>query len=99
MSKLLSFEGSMTSGHDCYPPTPITKGSSDVYVEGKPAANKGSIVEMHASPSPSPPHPRSISSGSGSVNINGTPASRIGDDIDCGGKILQGNSATVFVGD
>jgi len=41
---------------------------------------------------------RSIVSGSSSVFINGKPAARVGDAINCGGVIIQG-SPNVFIGD
>jgi uncharacterized Zn-binding protein involved in type VI secretion len=96
MGKLLSQIGSMASGHGSWPPSPITSGSSNVIIEGVPGTFKGASVAVHVNPSPSA-HPRSIGKGSSTVNINGKPAARIGDKINCGGAILQGAS-TVFSG-
>jgi uncharacterized Zn-binding protein involved in type VI secretion len=93
---ILTYKGAITSGHGSFPPSPIEEGSSNVNVEGKPCTFKSAIVKTHINPSPSP-CTRSISSGSSTVNINGHPAARISDSIDCGGMILQGNS-TVFCG-
>ncbi|WP_237400886.1 PAAR domain-containing protein [Rhodovulum sulfidophilum] len=39
-----------------------------------------------------------MSSGSGTIFINGKPAGRIGDAINCGGKAAAG-SGDVFIGD
>jgi uncharacterized Zn-binding protein involved in type VI secretion len=42
-------------------------------------------------------HERSISGGSGTVFINGQPAARVGDGIDCGGAAASG-SGDVSIG-
>ncbi|KWZ94154.1 PAAR domain-containing protein, partial [Citrobacter koseri] len=42
------------------------------------------------------PHPRKIASGSGTVFIDGLPAARTGDAIDCGGVVI--GSGTVNIG-
>ncbi|MNC83406.1 PAAR motif protein [compost metagenome] len=43
-----------------------------------------------------PPHPRKIASGSGTVFIDGLPAARAGDSIDCGGVVI--GTGTVNIG-
>jgi uncharacterized Zn-binding protein involved in type VI secretion len=38
-----------------------------------------------------PPHGRSLSGSSGTVFINGKPAGRVGNAIDCGGSVSSGS--------
>lgn len=93
--------GDSSSGHSCFPATPIVAGSPDVSINGKPAARKGDTVIPHGCPCPYTPHGfhgRSISAGSSNVSINGKPAARVGDAIDCGGSVAAG-SGNVFIGD
>ncbi|WP_234879109.1 PAAR domain-containing protein [Sinorhizobium americanum] len=47
---------------------------------------------------PEPTHGRSLAAGSGSVLVNGKPAGRVGDAIDCGGTAENG-SENVAIGD
>ncbi|ACX87548.1 S-type Pyocin domain protein [Pectobacterium parmentieri WPP163] len=89
------------SGHDCFPETPIIEGSSDVIINGQPAARQGDAVLLHGCPCPNAPHgvhSRKIAEGSSTVIINGKPAARIGDGIHCGGVIVSG-SGNVIIGD
>lgn len=93
--------GDSCAGHGCFPSTPITAGSGDVSINGRPAARKGDTVLLHACPCPNMPHGvhgRAISAGSASVSINGKAAARCGDAIGCGGSIAAG-SGNVFIGD
>lgn len=84
--------GDIGSGHRKCGPTPITSGSGDVTVNGKPAARVGDSLAPHCK------HGRSIAAGSGSVSINGKPAARVGDAISCGGSVSTG-SGNVTIGD
>jgi len=85
------------SGHGSFKETPIIEGSSNVFVNGLPAARLGDPLASHGSNSPSPTHSRNIAVGSSSVFINGKPAARLGDAINCGGNIITGSS-NVFTG-
>ncbi len=84
--------GDIDTGHPPAPPTPVITGSTNVLVNFRPAARKGDMLAPH--------HPgvRIITEGSGSVNINGKPAARVTDAINCGGKLIIG-SGNVFIGD
>ncbi|MBE5212543.1 S-type pyocin domain-containing protein [Pectobacterium sp. A535-S3-A17] len=89
------------SGHDCFPETPIIEGSSDVIINGQPAARQGDAVLLHGCLCPNAPHgvhSRKIAEGSSTVIINGKNAARIGDGINCGGVIISG-SGNVIIGD
>jgi len=82
--------GDIGSGHAGFPPTAVTEGSDNVFVNGKSVARLGDKIKEHG-------HLRKISKGSGTVFINGKPVARLGDPIDCGGFLLQG-SGNVFAG-
>ncbi len=70
---------------------PVSSGSSDVFIEGLPAARQGDSIVCVGPPD-------SISGGSSSVFINGKPAARIGDKSSHGGVIVSG-AGTVLIGD
>ncbi len=89
--------GDVGSGHGCFPPTPIIKGSPDVFINHRPAARLGDAVLLHGCGN-CPPHGRSISAGSDNVFINNKKATRVGDSIDCGGSVSTG-SGNVFIGE
>lgn len=88
------------SGHDCFPPSPVTSGSPDVKINGLPAARVGDTLEPHSCSCGGGhgSHPRTIVAGSSSVRINGRPAARTGDAIDCGGVLISG-SGNVNIGE
>ncbi|MDA7422698.1 PAAR domain-containing protein [Tritonibacter multivorans] len=88
--------GDTGSGHDGFPPTPATSVSGDVFTNGVEALRKGDAFAAHSKPK-HPPHGRALAAGSSSVFINGQPAGRVGDAIDCGGSISNG-SGDVFIG-
>lgn len=93
-------KGDNASGHDCMPPTTILSGSSDVFINGQPAARVGDSAGVHTCPCPKMPHGvhgREIDEGAPTVFINGLPAARMGDAIDCGGSVASG-SGSVFIG-
>ena len=68
----------------------------NVLIEGRPAANRGTL---HTCAFPgTPPHPPSpFSPGSATVFIGGLPAVRMGDMSGCGAPILTG-ALTVLIG-
>ncbi|WP_255202820.1 PAAR domain-containing protein [Vibrio vulnificus] len=70
---------------------PITTGSSNVMINGVPAARKGDSMVCVGPPD-------SIKQGSSSVFINGKPAARMFDSTNHGGVII-GGSRNVFIGD
>ncbi len=70
---------------------PITTGSSNVMINGVPAARKGDSMVCVGPPD-------SIKQGSSSVFINGKPAARMFDATNHGGVIISG-SPNVFIGD
>ncbi|WP_263228055.1 PAAR domain-containing protein [Pseudomonas alabamensis] len=72
----------------------IMSGSSNVYINGKPAAR---AHLDHAECSDHSGTPKTLAQGSRSVHINGQPAARVGDLTVCDAKISSGSS-NVYVG-
>ncbi len=86
--------GDIGSGHGGFPPTPVVSGSSDVFINSRPAGRVGDSLLPHAKPK-HPPHGRKISSGSSSVFINGKAAAFTGSSVSCGGVMIGGGSVTI----
>lgn len=88
--------GDIGTDHNGFPPTPVTAGSPNVMIDGKPVARVGDPLAPHSKPK-HPPHPRAIASGSSTVLINGIPAAVTGGAISCGGVTI--GSGSVVIGD
>jgi uncharacterized Zn-binding protein involved in type VI secretion len=84
------------TGHGCFPPRMTTAGSSDVFINGKPAHRVGDPYAVHGCGTCSP-HGGVGSAGSGSVFTNGRAQRRVGDAVSCGGVAAVG-SGDVFIG-
>jgi uncharacterized Zn-binding protein involved in type VI secretion len=93
----LGWAGDTVSVHECGDIPNASAGSSNVFINGKPAHRVGDSNTSHASvPSPScAPHSTNLSSGSPNVFVNGQPLARIGDPYDCGIKLTSGSSDVV----
>lgn len=89
-------QGDLNTGHDSCPPVPLATGSSNVFIEGKPAGRVGDTYAAHGCDD-HPSHVGSISTGAPHVFINGKAVGRIGDSVSCGGTVAQGSS-TVLCG-
>ncbi len=85
------------SGHDACPPATLASGSSNVYINGKPAGRVGDAYAPHGCKD-HPSHVGNISSGAPHVFINDKPAARVGDSVSCGSTVAEG-SDNVIVGD
>jgi uncharacterized Zn-binding protein involved in type VI secretion len=74
--------------------------SSDVFINGIPAATVDSMSSDHSPYGPPhPPHvPNPIKTGSSTVFINGKPAARKDDPFECGHVVASGSS-DVNIGD
>ncbi|MDX7992874.1 PAAR domain-containing protein [Xenorhabdus littoralis] len=81
--------GDIGTDHGDCPATPVITGASSVKVDGAYLARQGDILEPHSS------HSRTIAEGSGSVFIEGKPAARTGDAVDCGGIVIGGGSVSI----
>jgi len=88
--------GDLDSGHLCFPPRTGITGSTNVFINGRPAHRMGDGWNLHCCPKKGC-HPGVVSGGSSSVFINGLPAARLGDSTGCGGIIAMGSS-NVFIG-
>lgn len=88
--------GDNNTGHDACPPTALSSGSPDVFVNGIPAGRVGDSYNPHGCPA-HVPHVGNIAAGAPHVFINGKAAGRIGDPVTCGGSVAVGSS-NVFVG-
>jgi uncharacterized Zn-binding protein involved in type VI secretion len=91
----------LSTGHEGFPPTavistPVTK----TRINGKLAAVVDAELVKHSRGKTVhfPSRNRKISQGSSKVNIEGKPAARIGDSIDCGDTMGQGSSNTYIGG-
>uniref|UniRef100_UPI000A326751 PAAR domain-containing protein n=1 Tax=Xenorhabdus beddingii TaxID=40578 RepID=UPI000A326751 len=77
----------------CSPDGLLDSGSSNVKIEGKPAA-RATVDVAKCSKHPTPPL---IAQGSETVFINGQPAARVDDKLVCG-AVIKGGASTVFIG-
>ncbi|WP_353959914.1 PAAR domain-containing protein [Aquisalimonas lutea] len=70
--------------------------SPDVFINGLSVVRLGDALVPHGCSTCSS-HPRKVAEGAATVLINGRPASRVGDAVDCGGELATG-SPDVFIG-
>jgi len=76
--------GSMTSGHDGYPPVRVIEGSDFVTCNGVPVALVGSRCEEHTKPH-NPTHYPVVTGGSSFVSVGGIKVATIGSEVAGGG--------------
>ncbi len=88
--------GDKNTGHDACPAVPLEVGSSNVFINNKPAGRLNDTYESHGCIVHSPHHDY-ISSGSTTVFINNLPAGRVGDSVEIAGNVAEGSS-NVFIG-
>lgn len=81
--------GDLCTGHGCWPPRPGITASPNVIVNGIRTHRLGDGWLIHCCDGSC--HPGVVASGSPTVMINGRPAARIGDRINCGSLIAQGS--------
>lgn len=98
MSKPAARVGDKSTGHDCWPPTTLVSGSSNVMANGVPVALIGSKWKPHTRKcKPKKTHTEVCVSGSSSVYVNGKPMCRVGDKLQHGDTIASG-SGNVYAG-
>ena len=88
----------MSTGHDTYLPRPATKGSPDVFVNGKAVNREGDDWAPHGG-IPGGPHSAETghtTTGSSTVKANGLGVTRIGDPVEA--DTSGGGSPNVFAG-
>ena len=86
----------ISSGHGAWAPRPGDQCSPDVFTESDANIRVGDAWTTHCVGSSC--HEGAVQQASQTVFINGSGAVRLGDEIDCGGFVIQGAS-TVFIGD
>ena len=86
--------GDECTGHGCYPPRVNDQASTNTFVNGRGIHREGDHWVTHCC-GPSC-HDSNLASGSSTVFINGKPAARIGDPIECGSVAAQGSSNVFF---
>ena len=88
--------GDYCTGHGCWPPRDGISASPNVHINGIAAHRLNDPWNVHCCPNDGC-HAGNVASGSASVFINGLPAARIGDSINCGSLIAMG-SPNVSIG-
>ncbi|MBD2791582.1 type VI secretion system PAAR protein [Xenorhabdus sp. 42] len=81
--------GDIGTEHGVCPATPVITGASTVKVDGTYLARQGDALAPHCL------HSRAIAGGSSSVFIEGKPAARTGDSVDCGGVVIGSGSVNI----
>lgn len=88
--------GDKCTGHDGFPPRANVEASDNVFINGIGAHRQGDAWAVHCDLLLNC-HASVLSGGSGTVFINGKPAGRIGDAVECGSVVAEGSS-NVFIG-
>ena len=85
MGRSIAVVGSMTSGHDGFPPVPVVEGSDFVTCNGIPVAVVGSKCAPHSKPKHGT-HTPIVTGGSSFIKINGIPVAMVGSEVsgNCG---------------
>lgn len=81
------------TGHGGFHPRISASGSSNVFVNGRPALRIGDKWIVHCRKDHC--HPSTQCGGSSAVRINGKGAARVGDKVCCGSSVMTG-SGNVF---
>lgn len=87
--------GSLSSGHDKFPPRPVISGSDNVFINGLPATNVGSTWAIHCDDNSC--HSCNQATGSSTVFVNSRQLVRVGDATGCNDYVASG-SDNVFCG-
>ena len=104
--RAVAFEGSdCTTGHGCDSTVKINGGSGNVIIGGlKSVARKDDPLQDHSIDNQSPPPDciphlgQKVNEGSATVFVNDRPIARVGDSVDVGGEITEGESSVVAGG-
>lgn len=91
MGKPAARLGDKCTGHGSAKPRPNIQGSSDVFINGRPAHRQGDMWAFHKD------HTSKLARGSSTVFTNGRQQGRKGDPVMCKSKVAEG-SPNVFVG-
>src|SRR5262249_20391235 len=80
------------TGHDDCPPRKPVEGSPDVFLDGHAVVRLGDRWASHHCARHSP-HEGRVMQASDEVTVNGMPVVRVGDPLDCGGRVKTGSEA------
>ena len=102
----VAYKGSdCNTGHGCDSTVKINGGSGDVIIGGlKLVARKDDPLQDHSINNQSPPPEciphlgQKVNEGSATVFVNDRPIARVGDSVDVGGEITEGESSVVAGG-
>ena len=101
----VAYKGSdCTTGHGCATNVKINGGSANVIIGSKGVARKDDPLEDHTITNPGPPPDcidhlgQKVNEGSATVFVNDRPIARVGDSVDVGGEITEGESSVVAGG-
>lgn len=99
MGKPIAKKGDMLKGDRGAPPVPIEFNcSSNVLINGQPAALNGSMGPVHGCPKTHEDYVNpTIIATTTTILINGIPAARLGDPCQCGSEVITA-SGNVSVG-
>ena len=106
MTKAVAYKGSdCNTGHGCDTTVKINGGSGNVIIGGlKSVARKDDPLQDHSIDNQSPPPDciphlgQKVNEGSATVFVNDRPIARVGDSVDVGGEITEGESSVVAGG-
>lgn len=79
--------GDMTTGHGCFPPQKTIQGSTNVFIEGKPAFRQLDAAQPHCCKYC---HPTNAIKGSMTVYVNQRQLMRVTDPCNCGSRMMTG---------
>lgn len=93
----LARHGSVTTGHETYPPTTLIATQTKVIIEGIPACVEGDTIVVHTNTVPPyDRHSGAVIANTSKVYITGIKAAQIGDSISCGDMIAQASSKVII---
>ena len=106
MTQAVAYKGSdCNTGHGCDTTVKINGGSGNVIIGGlKSVARKDDPLQDHSIDNQSPPPDciphlgQKVNEGSATVFVNDRPIARVGDSVDVGGEITEGESSVVAGG-
>ena len=104
--RAVAYKGSdCNTGHGCDTTVKINGGSGNVIIGGlKSVARKDDPLQDHSIDNQSPPPDciphlgQKVNEGSATVFVNDRPIARVGDSVDVGGAITEGESSVVAGG-
>lgn len=88
MTKPVHLKGMSCTGHGCFPPRASTEGEPRFTVKGKQVHLQGHAWGTHCCPPPC--HGGNLAAGAPRFTVGGKQVGRVGDPVDCGSKVAEG---------